>query len=77
MTWDTDFHHVQQLKRYTKNYTSPTQMQPMPLGIYFSYLKKNSTGFPKSRAIADLHLIVFFFMLRPDEYCSWGSDVLK
>ena len=49
----------------------------MPLGLLLLLFENFSTGSSKSQAIADLALITFFFMLRPGEYCSGGSDVLK
>ena len=73
----TDFRLARQLKYYTKNDPPPTRVRPMPLGLLLHLFEKNSTGSSKSKAIADLALITFFFMLHPGGYCSGGSDVLK
>ena len=34
------------------------------------------SGFPQNHAIADLTWIAFFFLLRPGEYCSGGTNTV-
>ena len=73
----TDFRLARQLKYYTTNDPPPTRVRPMPLGLLLLLFENFSTGSSKSQAIVDLALIAFFFVLRPGEYCSGGSDALK
>ena len=73
----TDFRLARQLKAYTKGDPPPTRVRPMPLGLLSCLVENFSIGSDKSQAIADLAMIAFFFMLRPGEYCSGGSDVQK
>ena len=73
----TDFRLARQLKAYTKGDPPLTRVHPMPLVLLSCLVEFFSTGSDKSQAIADLAMIAFFFMLRPGEYCSGGSDVQK
>jgi hypothetical protein len=67
-----------QLRHYTKTDPPPRRVQPIPIPIlkHLATLVTNDPRATESRkAIRDLVILAFYFLLRPGEYCtSTGED---
>jgi hypothetical protein len=73
----TDFRLARQFRSYDKQDPPPTRVRPVPLQLLL-HLHDSVTQLPtatdRQRAVSDLALMAFFFLLRPGEYCKSGPD---
>jgi hypothetical protein len=73
----TDFRLSRQIRLYDKQDPPPTRTRPVPLQL-LHHLQAVASQHPNptdhQRAVADLAVMAFFFLLRPGEYCKSGPD---
>jgi hypothetical protein len=64
-----DIHLTRQLSSYSKADPSPNRQKPIPLSVTIHTAELcDSIGSTKHKAIADMLLLAFYFLLRPGEY---------
>ena len=69
-----DFRLRRQLAAYRREDPPPSRVRPIPLQLLHHTFDCLRAGTARQRAIADLALIAFFFLLRPGEHCDGGTD---
>jgi hypothetical protein len=74
----TDFRLSRQFRTYDKQDPPPTRVRPVPLQLlvhmYDAVAQLHDHATERQRAVADLAIMAFFFLLRPGEYCKSGPD---
>jgi hypothetical protein len=73
----TDFRLACQFRTYDKQDPPPTRVRPVPLQLLVhihDVASQRPDATDHDRAVADLAIMAFFFLLRPGEYCKSGPD---
>jgi hypothetical protein len=73
----TDFRLSRQFRAYDKKDPPPTRVRPVPLQLLihlYAGIALLPAATARQRAVADLAIMAFFFLLRPGEYCKSGPD---
>jgi hypothetical protein len=73
----TDFRLYRQFRTYSKQDPPPTRVRPVPLQLLVhqhASVEHLPAATDRQKAVADLAIMAFFFLLRPGEYCKSGDD---
>jgi hypothetical protein len=73
----TGFRLYRQFRTYDKQDPLPTRVRPVPLQLLVHMhetVDRLDNAIDHQRAVTDLALMAFFFLLRPGEYCKSGPD---
>jgi hypothetical protein len=69
----TDFHLLRQFRLYDKQDPPPTQVRPVLLQLLIhlqAFVSQHPSPTDHQRAVTDLAVMAFFFLLCPREYCK-------
>ena len=71
-----DFRIQRQLRSYTRADPPPDRVKPIPIPLIMHVLAAaySAAGTHGTKAIADMIVIAFFFLLRPGEYTGGSAD---
>jgi hypothetical protein len=78
VTGDIDFHIQRQLRSWSREDDPPTRVKPIPIQLILTILsiayQTTTTSIDASKAIADMTVVAFYYLLRPGEYTGTATD---
>ena len=69
-----DFRLSRMFRAYGRQDPPPNRVKPIPISLIRRIANRSDNGTAKDRAVADMIIIAFFFLLRPGEYTGTEND---
>jgi hypothetical protein len=78
VTGDIDFRIQRQLRSWSREYDPPTRVKPIPIQLILAILsiayQTTTTSTDAAKAIADMTVVAFYYLLRPGQYTGTVTD---
>ena len=69
-----DFRLTRQFRSYTREDPPPHRVKPIPISLVRHVAVTSENSNAKDQAVADMIILLFFFILRPGEYTGTSND---
>ena len=69
-----DFRLSRMFRAHGRQDPPPNRVKPIPISLIRRIANRSDNGTAKDRAVADMIIIAFFFLLRPGEYTGTEND---